>query len=93
MKRDDSVYVRHILDAIAKVEMYLGGRVERKGGLTSRSCANACWSCPSTGAERDSPRMHRSSSADAIALHAVGGELDLGHWDGETRDFLQTLDD
>jgi len=28
MKRDDSVYVRHMLDAIAKVEMYLGGQDE-----------------------------------------------------------------
>ncbi len=28
MKRDDSVYVRHILDAIAKVAVYLRGRDE-----------------------------------------------------------------
>jgi len=28
MKRDDSVYLRHILDAVAKVEVYLQGRDE-----------------------------------------------------------------
>jgi uncharacterized protein with HEPN domain len=28
MKRDDSVYVRHILDAVAKVAVYLCGRDE-----------------------------------------------------------------
>ena len=28
MKRDDLVYLRHILDAVAKVEMYLRGRDE-----------------------------------------------------------------
>jgi uncharacterized protein with HEPN domain len=28
MKRDDSVYLRHILDAIAKVEVYLYGKDE-----------------------------------------------------------------
>jgi uncharacterized protein with HEPN domain len=28
MKRDDSVYLRHMLDAIAKVERYLQGRDE-----------------------------------------------------------------
>ena len=28
MKRDDSVYLRHILDAIAKVEVYLCGKDE-----------------------------------------------------------------
>ena len=28
MRRDDSVYLRHILDAIAKVEVYLGGQDE-----------------------------------------------------------------
>jgi uncharacterized protein with HEPN domain len=28
MKRDDLVYLRHILDAIAKVELYLRGRDE-----------------------------------------------------------------
>jgi len=28
MRRDDSVYLRHILDAIAKVEVYLGGQGE-----------------------------------------------------------------
>jgi uncharacterized protein with HEPN domain len=29
MKRDDSVYLRHILDAIARIEMYLGGVDEK----------------------------------------------------------------
>lgn len=28
MRRDDSVYLRHILDAVAKVEVYLRGRDE-----------------------------------------------------------------
>jgi len=28
MKRDDTVYLRHILDAIARVEAYLQGRDE-----------------------------------------------------------------
>jgi uncharacterized protein with HEPN domain len=28
MRRDESVYLRHILDAIAKVELYLHGRDE-----------------------------------------------------------------
>jgi len=28
MRRDDSIYLRHILDAVAKVEVYLRGRDE-----------------------------------------------------------------
>lgn len=35
MKRDDSVYLRHILDAIAKVESYLRGIDEAVSGQNS----------------------------------------------------------
>ena len=35
MKRDDSVYLRHISDAIAKIEQYLQGMTEEAFSLNT----------------------------------------------------------